>query len=144
MADKEILIKKIDQIDGLLNEMEVFLARPFDEFVKDIAIIRATERSFQLLIDTASDINGHILVELGNVAADSYRQTFTQLAEEKILPRELEDKLVEAAKIRNILVHEYDFEEDYEKFYTSAKELLPTFREYARVIYHYIRERQQE
>jgi len=32
--------------------------------------------------------------------------------------------------LSNILVHEYDFEEDYQKFYDSAKKFLPAYREY--------------
>lgn len=55
-----------------------------------------------------------------------------------IISFELAKKLAESAKLRNILVHEYDFIENDEKFYHSAKNLLPAYEEYARAIYAHI------
>jgi uncharacterized protein YutE (UPF0331/DUF86 family) len=55
-----------------------------------------------------------------------------------VISKKLGDMLIEGARIRNILVHEYDFEEDYEKFYESVKRLLPAYREYVAVIHKYI------
>ncbi len=43
-------------------------------------------------------------------------------------------------KLRNVLVHEYDFDEDYEKFYTSAKESIPAYKEYVRIMFKYVKE----
>ncbi|MEK9174535.1 MAG: HepT-like ribonuclease domain-containing protein, partial [Patescibacteria group bacterium] len=54
-----------------------------------------------------------------------------------VIEDKLAEKLMQSARLRNILVHEYDFEEDYEKFYRSAKEYIPVFREYTETIYKY-------
>lgn len=137
---EEIIAKKIDQLRGLLDRLDALLAVPFEEFRKDFTAIAAAERNFQLLVDIASDLNTQIMIERKMRTADTYQQSFARLADAGIVPRDMADRLMSGAKIRNILVHEYDFEEDYEKFYASAKTLAPVFREYARIIYAYVRE----
>lgn len=137
---EEIITKKVDQIRGLLDRLDALLAPPFEEFRKDFTAIAAAERNFQLLVDIASDLNTQIMIERKIRTADTYQQSFARMADAEIIPRDLAERLIAGAKIRNILVHEYDFEEDYEKFYVSAKELVPVFREYARIIYAYVRE----
>ena len=77
---KEFLQKKIEQIATLLYELRSLLDRPFDSFEEDSVTIHAAERDFQLVIDLASDINTHILVEAGKPIPDSYRQSFSDLA----------------------------------------------------------------
>lgn len=135
---KELIEKKLDQIQTLIVQLADILARPFSEFVADLLAVRAAERNFQLLADIASDINGQILLEQGGQTPDSYRQAFLHLGRSNVLTSELAEMLAESAKLRNILVHEYDFEEDYEKFYNSAKKFLPAYREYLSAIQKYI------
>ena len=134
---KELILKKLEQIKELLGELERLLAKPLPDFMRDLTVIRAAERNFQLVVELASDINTQILVELSRATPDSYRESFSDLAQVGILPNALEKKLVQSTRLRNILVHEYDFEEDYEKFYRSAKESISVFREYVEVIYNY-------
>lgn len=135
---REFLQKKIEQIATLLREMYDLLDRPFDVFKNDSVGIHAAERDFQLTIDLASDINTHILVERQKPVPDTYRRSFLDISREGILPDRLAQTLVESAELRNILVHEYDFEEDYAKFYESAKKFLPAYREYLIVIQKYV------
>ncbi len=44
----------------------------------------------------------------------------------------------ETMSIRNILIHEYDFEEDYKKFYNSALNSISDYEEYCKLIYNLI------
>lgn len=141
MQNNEIILKKLDQVGELLSELEKLLNRTPDDFKNDIVAIRASERNYQLIVDLASDINTHILIDIGKETPDTYRQSFSDMGKEKIIPKELAEKLVMSAKLRNILVHEYDFEEDYERFYLSAKELAPFYREYVKLIYEYARKK---
>lgn len=136
----ELILKKLEQIKELVNELERLLSVSFDAFIKDLVTLRAAERNFQLIVDTASDINTQILVERGSKTPDTYRESFTELEKEGILSHELVRKLAESAKVRNILVHEYDFEEDYEKFYHAARSHVPAYHKYIETIYHYTRE----
>ncbi len=135
---KEVLLKKIDQIGELLNELDELLTKPLGEFIENFVYVRAAERNFQLIVDMASDINTHVLVMNGKRTPDSYKQSFSDLAKINLLYHELITKLVMTAKLRNILVHEYDFEEDYTKFYSAAKDSIPVYREYIKLMYRYV------
>ncbi|MCX6738771.1 MAG: DUF86 domain-containing protein [Candidatus Parcubacteria bacterium] len=130
----EILIKKIEQIDLLLRELEEFTSSPFEEFQKNISDVRASERNFQLIVDLASDVNTEILLKRGHRAPDTYKQSFLFLADAGVLTPNLSQELAGSAVIRNILVHEYDIDEDTEAFYREAKRFLPIFREYLKEI----------
>ncbi|MBI3421229.1 MAG: DUF86 domain-containing protein [Candidatus Sungbacteria bacterium] len=131
---QEFIEKKLDQIRTLIEQLEEIFTRSFLEFQKDLLAVRAAERNFQLLADIASDISGQILLERGKQMPDTYRQSFLDLGREGILPAGLAETLAQSAKLRNILVHEYDFDEDYERFYASAKTFLPAYIEYLEVI----------
>jgi len=134
----ETIAKKLERIDELAGEMDKLLSESLTDFIRDSRIIRTAERDFQLIVDLASDINTEIIIKEGGRTPDTYKDSFQGIEKLGVIERELAQKLVEAARVRNILVHEYDFEEDYEKFYASAKKLVPSLREYAKVIYNYI------
>ena len=135
----ELILKKLEQVKEVLNELERLLVSPLEDFMKDLTRIRAAERNFQLAVDLASDINTQILLERGGKTPDTYRESFSALEKEGILSNDLARRLMESAKVRNILVHEYDFEEDYEKFYRAARECIPAYREYAKIVYDHIK-----
>lgn len=122
----------------LLDELEKLLVKPFFATHSDMIAIRAAERDFQLIVELASDINTTILIEKTGETPDSYRSSFSNLARLNIFEEQVLAKLVTSARLRNILVHEYDFDEDYQKFYKSAKEFIPAYREYIKVILKFI------
>lgn len=134
----EIIAKKLEQIKELLAELSRLLDMPIESFQKDLVAIRAAERNFQLIVELASDINAQILFENGSKTPDTYKQSFLDLVRMNVLQNDLAKKLTISAQLRNILVHEYDFEEDYERFYRSAKDFIPSYQEYARQINAYI------
>ena len=133
----EVITKKLEQITTLVDELTEFLNVPFREFGSDIRRVRSAERNFQLIVDTACDINTQILLERGSKTPDTYKQSFTHLEKEEILSSELTEKLARSVSVRNILVHEYDFDEDYEKFFNAAKETLTIYKEYIKAVYEY-------
>lgn len=134
----EVTAKKLEQISNLLDELKRLLAKDLTEFQFDLVSVRAAERNFQLVVDLASDINTQLLVEKGTKTPDTYRQSFTDLAAVGILDVNLAKRLGESAGLRNILVHEYDFDEDYARFYVAAKDFIPAYRDYLKVIHKYI------
>ncbi len=128
---REIIQKKLDQIRGLLTDLGRLLWLPFGDFAKNIDLIRSAERSFQLMVELASDINNEIALERNLPIPDTYRGSFVKLANAGVITMELAERLVEGARLRNVLVHEYSFDEDHRVFYESAKRILPAFQEYA-------------
>lgn len=138
---EEILQKKLDQIIEVIQGLEKWLNCSFEDFKKNEMALRAAERNFQLLVDFACDINGHILLERGVSAPDTYSQSFIAISKIGIISLKLARILAKGAKMRNILVHEYDFVESDEIFFNSAKKIIPAYKEYATIIHRLIKKK---
>lgn len=134
---KEVLIKKLERIKVLLKDLETLLTHPFDFFADSQVSLRAAERNFELMVELASDINTSLILDKTGQTPDSYREAFSQLSKLGVKSEVLE-ALVESAKLRNILVHEYDFESDDRKFYEAAKRTAQAYKEYIKFIHSHI------
>lgn len=135
---KDLILKKLEQMGGLITELKTLLEIPFAEFKNTFTNVRSAERNFQLIVELASDVNAHIINEMGEETPDTYRQSFRQMADLKILKEELLKDFVKSSNLRNILVHEYDFDEDNFIFYKSAKQFVPLYEEYISSIKNYL------
>lgn len=131
----DVYLKKLEQMLELLGELESLLARPYPEFESDKIVCRAAERNFQLLVNLAVDVNLYLVAERTGKTPDSYRQSFVELARIGVLERTLAETLGRSAQLRNILVHEYDFDVDVGMFYRSVREFLGPFRQYMQAIH---------
>lgn len=134
----EIIEKKLEQIKVLLKELKGLLAKPFSLQGFGMIVTRAAERDFQLIVDTASDINMVIVEDKTGEIPENYRQAFADLEKLGIFDDSVLKQLIQASRLRNVLVHEYDFDEDFERFYNSAKFVLPAFEQYIKTIVKYI------
>ena len=135
---KEFIFKKLKQITTLISELEEIMVIPFSEFRKKFVNIRSAERNFQLIVEQACDINNHILLETGHETPDTYRASFVGLEKIGILGNKTSKELVKSANLRNILIHEYDFDQDNFIFYKSVKKFIPTYKEYIVAIEKYL------
>jgi uncharacterized protein YutE (UPF0331/DUF86 family) len=118
----------------LLKELQELLAISFPEFKSSFKNIRSAERNFQLIIELASDINAQIVTDLGAQTPDTYKESFKRMAELKILDEKSLPDFIKSSNLRNILTHEYDFDEDNFIFYKSAKLFVPLYEQYIRSI----------
>ncbi len=122
----------------LLVELDVFLTASYLEFSKNRSNIRASERNFQLIVELASDINAHISLERGVRTPDNYKESFREIEKFGILDEKTTKELEQSVKLRNILTHEYDFDEDNFIFYKSAKNFMTTYKNYIVAIEKYL------
>ena len=134
---KEFVFKKLRQIANLIEELDGFLDVSFSKFSKNRANIRASERNFQLIVEQASDINSHIALESGSNTPDTYKESFKEMEKLGILNNKITKDLMASAKLRNILIHEYDFDQDNFIFYKSVKKFIPIYKEYIVAIEKY-------
>jgi uncharacterized protein YutE (UPF0331/DUF86 family) len=130
----DIIQKKLEQMSLLLKELQELLEIPFSEFKSSFKNIRSAERNFQLIIELASDINAQIVTDLGAQTPDTYKESFKKMAELKILDEKSLPDFIKSSNLRNILTHEYDFDEDNFIFYKSAKIFVPLYEQYIRSI----------
>jgi len=111
--------------------------------MENIRLRKAVERALQVAIEACLDIAHHIISEEGFRYPESSADAFKVLGEEGIIPSELLPKLVNMAKFRNVLVHEY-VRLDNSVIYGVLKKHLGDFEEFARAILSYLERNEVE
>lgn len=121
-----------------IRELQELVSAPFSEFKSTFKNIRSAERNFQLIVELASDINTQIVADNGVQTPDTYRESFNKMVELNILDKKSLQAFVKSSNLRNILTHEYDFDQDNFIFYTSTKSFIPLYEEYIRSVQKYL------
>ena len=108
MVDKELILKKLSEIEEHLQELEEFKDISIDDYRNDWKIQRIVERTLQILIEICIDVANHIISDEKWRVPSSYSETFKILYENRVIDDELFKNLEKMAKFRNIIVHNYD------------------------------------
>jgi uncharacterized protein YutE (UPF0331/DUF86 family) len=108
LVDKELILKKLSEIEEHLQELEEFKDISIDDYRKDWKIQRIVERTLQILIEICIDVANHIISDEKWRVPSSYSETFKILYENRVIDDELFKNLEKMAKFRNIIVHNYD------------------------------------
>jgi uncharacterized protein YutE (UPF0331/DUF86 family) len=90
-----------------LERLRPVSQKTLDEYLKDDYLRFSTERLIQLIVECATDINNHVVVETGNHPPEDYRSSFQKAAQVGLISSELAERIQGSAGMRNILVHEY-------------------------------------
>ena len=137
-ADEIIL----ERLEFLRNEV-AYLKRErdrihsFKEYVDDVRLRRAIERSLQISVEACLDIGRRLIALEGFRYPEDNRDVFRVLAEEGVVSKELLPTLLDMASFRNLVVHDYARIDDA-KVYAILKKRLGDFDEYAKVIAAYL------
>ena len=107
MINTELIASKLADMEGYLGEISVLLAEDRRILLEDLVKLRAVERLFQLIVDTAIDINTHIIVASGFHMEYDYQSTVTTLGTHAVLPAEFALKIAPSVGLRNQVVHKY-------------------------------------
>lgn len=133
MIDKELIKNKMADIEKYLKELEPILKIGSRKIIDDNLRLHTVERLFQLIVDTAVDINTHIIMASDfNVPEDSY-STFVVLGENKILPMDFALKIAPSVGLRNLIVHKYG-NVDLKKMVDDVINEIGDYVEFLRII----------
>ncbi|MDO8575501.1 MAG: DUF86 domain-containing protein [bacterium] len=120
-------------ISGYLSEIEPFLKYTNEEIKTDKSKLRNIERLFQLIVDTAIDINSHIISEMNMETPEEYRGTFIMLGKNSILPYPFAEKISGSVGLRNNLIHQYE-KIDADRALNDIKNNISDYVEYIKII----------
>ncbi|WP_279236996.1 type VII toxin-antitoxin system HepT family RNase toxin [Heliorestis convoluta] len=98
---------------------------------------RAVERTIQLIVEVATDINNMILKALKKGPTVDYFSSFIELGELEVLPIEFALKIAPSTGLRNVIVHEYQKIDDH-IVYSSIQDVLTYYEKYVRYIFRYL------
>ena len=85
--EKTFIISKIERIKDNLGKIQAKLKFSDQEIIKSGDHLAVLERSFQLIVDYAIDINHHFIKEGGFGIPDDLQSTFTALGEHNLLSK---------------------------------------------------------
>ena len=104
----DLIKEKLIELEKYFDELqEMILVFPQEEVRSDAGKVHIAERLFQLIVDTMSDINIHIL-EAKDRPYDGTESSFLALGELGVLPVDFAEKLAPVVGLRNIIVHRYE------------------------------------
>ena len=109
-----------------------------DEFLKDAAKVGAAKYYLQISIEACMDLGNHIIASERFRAPKDYRDIFTVLHENGILPDDFALTLRQMAGLRNRLVHLY-WEVDDEQIYDDLLHRLDDFDRCAQCILDFMK-----
>ncbi|HCR36030.1 hypothetical protein A2130_04300 [Candidatus Woesebacteria bacterium GWC2_33_12] len=104
--EKDIILKRIEGIEGEIKELQLLKNKPFDEF-KSGDSWKLAQFHLHRALEGVFNIGNHILSRIPGATATQYKEIAVKLTENKIIPNEFTEKLVEMAKYRNRIVHFY-------------------------------------
>lgn len=108
MVDKQLIGRKIAQIDDYLNQIQEFSTLSLRSYKKDWKTQRIIERTLQILIEVCIDLANHIISDQGMRVPVGYADTFQVLMENGVIRKKLFETMEKMAKFRNVVVHQYE------------------------------------
>ena len=122
------------------NELTGISRKSRDEFLNDHLLIAATERLFQLAIESCINVANKILsIEQFDKPVkppETYADIFRELGALEIISKSFTEKLITMTKFRNRLVHMY-WEVDKEELYKYLTGNLEDFQTFIDSIVNY-------
>ncbi|MEA4924301.1 MAG: DUF86 domain-containing protein [Syntrophomonadaceae bacterium] len=137
MSDKDKICAKLDRLYNYYEELKNLSVISLEEYKCNSIYRRAIERTMQLIVECATDINNMILRMNGSKGASDYFNSFIDIAELNIIPVEFALQIAPSTGLRNILVHEYE-EIDDTIVYRSIDLCLKHYLKYMDLINKYL------
>jgi uncharacterized protein YutE (UPF0331/DUF86 family) len=106
-------------------------------FLHDPVMLGGAKYYLQISIETCLNLGAHLISAKSYRAPKDYRDIFTVLEEQQILPTELTRRLRQMAGLRNRLVHLY-WEVDDEQIYAYLQQDLGDFDAFAQRIVAFV------
>jgi uncharacterized protein YutE (UPF0331/DUF86 family) len=125
-----------DRVEGRIQKLEVLIERldevrqaGEDTYLANEQQRAATERWLQVAVQICIDLGTQLVSEQSARPPSDYADVFTILGQKGVIPSELAERLANAAKQRNLIVHLYLEIDDRSVFASLAH--LDDLREFA-------------
>jgi uncharacterized protein YutE (UPF0331/DUF86 family) len=122
LVDPERAAARLERLRDLIDRLERVRAGGEEAYLASAETRAMTERWLELAVQICIDLGTQLVMESSARAPDSYAGVFRSMVEADLLPSDLADRLSEAAKQRNLLVHVY-MEIDDRKVFESLGSL---------------------
>lgn len=131
----ERLLLLRDEVLYLKHERDAL--HTFQEYLNDTRLRKAVERSLQVSMEICLDIGRRLIALEGFRYPDDNQSVFAILAEERIVSANLLPALLDMARFRNLVVHDYARIDDA-KVYAILRTRLGDFDAFAEAVRAYL------
>ena len=122
MVDAERAGARLRRLEKLIEDLQAIEEKGSEAYLADPGLRAMTERWLELAIQICIDLGTQVLAERSGPTPSKYSEVFEIFGREELLDRELADRLAEAARQRNLLVHLY-LDIDDKKVFDSLSHL---------------------
>lgn len=128
---QERILDKVEYIRGAVSVLvDVRDTTTFEEYETDRRTRSVVEREFQTAIEACIDIGEMILSARGESVPERNADVFRHLQSLDVLHDETADRMVRAAKFRNVIAHQYGDDIDDGDVFRTLNEDLDVFSAY--------------
>lgn len=138
MVDSERLARYIRDLETYLKQAQELQKTDKKELLSDWRIYDLVDRKLHLILETFLSIGEVIISEYKFRKPDTYADIPKIMIENGVIPEDLGNKLIDLAKFRNVLVHEYLFI-DHERVYEHLHGDLAIIQEFLNTIKEFIK-----
>lgn len=107
MVDPRRVRQLLDRIAEEQGHLRRLATLDKEELLGDHDRLHAAKYGFVVAIEAAIDLGRHVIASEGLRAPDSFSEVFTVLGEAGFLAEDLVEAMEQAARFRNLLVHQY-------------------------------------
>ena len=107
MVDRDLLLRKLADLDQYLGQAAEYRDITIDQYRGDWKTQRIIERTLQMTIELCVDIANHIIADRGLRVPATYAEAFDVLGEAGLLDAARRDVMIRMSKFRNVIVHDY-------------------------------------
>ena len=107
MIDRRRVEHLVNHVQEMLNRLQSQHGKGFEEFAEDFQAVDASLYELQTILEAISDIAMHIVAGANLGSPNSRPEAIEMLAKNGIIPQELAEKVSQAVRMRNIIVHHY-------------------------------------
>lgn len=136
-VDKGTVQEKLLKLESIVKILNDLKKSSREEFVKDDRINGATMFNIVIGVEVIVDIANHILSEVFDKPASTYKDSIIFLGDFGVLPKDFADTNKEMADFRNKLIHDYD-RVTLDKVYDNLQKAPDIFRQFAKYFVEFL------
>lgn len=136
-VNKQTIQDKLLRLRESIKVLEELKDEPKNIFLNDPKINGAAMFNLIISIEIIVDIGNHILSEVFQKPASTYKDVIVFLGEAEVLPKEFAEENKDMADFRNKLIHDYDRVE-LEKVYEYLQKAPDTLNEFAKYFINFL------
>ncbi len=107
MIDRRHVEHLVNYVQEMLNRLQSQGSKGFEEFAENFQAVDASLYELQTMLEAISDIAMHVVTGANLGSPNSRPEAIEMLAKNGIIPQELAEKISQAVRMRNIIVHHY-------------------------------------